>query len=269
MVFFPPRQAEEQAENGRHPREPGHLFLDHPLDDYLGIDKIFLEDEGAAETEYHEQLVEPVIEGKRQDAEHNILFRVLQIGGDGGDRGVHVEMGHHHPFGIAGAAGGIDESGQIDVDNPWQISPDRRRGENFSQRRGVRPLLAGRIEHDHPEPGEIRTQPLERQPARPLRNEDGGAAIPQHIDQLVVLGGGIEADKDPSRHQDGIDRHTGIGRIIHVEQNPVAAPDADADQMAGQAISRRPELRIAQRNAARLERNFAGMKRDILQKTVM
>jgi hypothetical protein len=39
--------------------------------------------------------------------------------------------------------------------------------------------------------------------------------------------------------------------------------------MAGQAIGRRPELRIAQRDAARLERNFAGMKRDILQKTVM
>ena len=107
---------EQRRVDRRHAREDGDLLLVEPLQRLGREDERALERERGAEPHGHQQLVEPVVEGERQDAEDPVVGAQAQVLGDAARGEHHVRVRQHHALRVPGAARRVDQRREVDRD---------------------------------------------------------------------------------------------------------------------------------------------------------
>ncbi len=112
----------ERLEVGQQGEHGGHAGKHrHPLPRHIGqhLDRKgerALQQHGGAQAEGHENLIQPIVERQRQGADDDVVLPQPEVAAHRAQRGEHVEMREHHPFGIAGRARGVNDGGQILID---------------------------------------------------------------------------------------------------------------------------------------------------------
>ena len=108
---------QEDREHRRHAREDRHALALHRLEHRRrGRRSRPRGPRVRPDARRHQHLVEPVVEGERQGVEDHVVLAQAEVRGDARGRGEHVGVGEHHALGLAGAARGVDDRGEILID---------------------------------------------------------------------------------------------------------------------------------------------------------
>ena len=106
----------QQGEHGGHAGEHGGPFPCHIRQHLDRKGERALQQHRGAQAESHQHLIQPVVESERQGADDDVVLPQTQVAAHRTQRGEHVQVGKHHALGIAGGARGIDDGGQILID---------------------------------------------------------------------------------------------------------------------------------------------------------
>ena len=179
----------------------------------------------------------------------NIFFHIVQIGGDRFHREDHIAVVGHDTFGIARAARGVDQAGEIAIDDlalramvrvagqQILVSPDPRRGW----------LGLGCLGQDpRPQRRQTAQKPAQKLEVHSSGHQGCGLAIARDVVHLVVLGRWIQDDEDCAGFQDGEDADHKLDGVGQVEDNTVPSAHALVDQRLSQAISGVIEVLVGQ-----------------------
>ncbi len=136
----------------------------------------------------------------------------------------------HHAFGIPGAAGCVDQAGQVQVDVFAWGGVQRGSRPGCRQMPQLQPIDEGSrvlrlaAAGDRICDGRAGRQQI-RQHIRPAGFDQQrlGAAVVEDVDQLVVLGGVVDDDENAARFERCEDAHHRLDRVLQVDGHPVAA----------------------------------------------
>ena len=232
----------EDREDGRHAGEARDALLRDAVQDLGGVGERALEDEARAHPERHDHLIEAVVERERQKTEDHVVLDVLEVRRDRRRRGEHVAVREHHALRVAGAARGVDDRGEVDVDAP----PRGRLGA----------LLGDRLDDDRSEVLVAFGGGAEHLREARIGDERGRAAVLQEIGELVSLRLRVHDDRDRVRLQRRPERDDRLGAVVVEDDDAIAARDAALDEHVRERVGALIDVGVREALAAAHERDF-------------
>ena len=221
---------QQDGEDGRHAGETGYPFGGHFLQRRGGEGETAFQHQRPAENCHHQPLVQPVIEGKRQGVENDVVGAIAQVLDDGLRRKDRVIVPFHHPFGVAGGAGGVHQAGQIQVNVDVRGARCRIFLLDGLPAQGADSLWGGwRFPgSQYQRLGEYRSrvhpQGFLRLAALPSPRDEGlRPAIPQDVGQFARFGGVVDHHEDPAGFQHPKDARRQFHAVGQIEHDTVAA----------------------------------------------
>ncbi|MCY1236531.1 hypothetical protein D9M72_491890 [compost metagenome] len=142
---------QDHRRHRRNQREAGNALLPDPLEDRMREREGFFEHQRRADPDRHQQLIEAVVEGKRQYVEDDVVRFVAQISGDRLRCRIDVAMGHHHALRPTGRTRGVDQHRKVDIDAAMRHGRCHFREAGFEGDRVSRRLAIGRSRRGHEE----------------------------------------------------------------------------------------------------------------------
>ena len=215
---------EQRRVDRRDAREDGDLLLVEPLQRLGREDERALERERRAEPHRHQQLVEPVVEGERQDAEDPVVRAQAQVLRDAPGREHHVRVRQHHALRVPGAPGGVDQRREVDRDRARVGGSGLGRVDRLlevahalvGRRRAPteRTLLSVRLRLD-------RRRPVAREAG--LGEQDARLAVVEDERELVGLRLRVDDHEDAAGEQRPEDRDAARRGVVHEDRDAIAA----------------------------------------------
>jgi len=214
---------EELGPDGGHAGKAGDLFLDEEVQEILDHDEL-VQHHGRAVEDGSGSLVEAVVEVEGKDADDPVLLGDFEIGADDLGPVHHGAVGHHHPFGHAGGAGGVDEAGDV-FGEAGHRGVVRREGCLEFGPTGVPFLVVGRLVHVDELLGSGQVVLAEQLAGG---DHELDLAVVDDVLDLVFLEDGIDEDEDRPGH--GGAEHGGelLNGFVQVDADPLAPLDAEA-----------------------------------------
>ena len=251
--------ADERRVDGRHAREDGDLLLLHPLQHLRGIDEGPLEHERRAHANGHEELVEAVVEGEREDVQDPLLGAEAQVLAQAARGEHHVAVSHHHALRVARAARGVDERGEVERDRPRSLH-----GVALCQQVlvGGHPVEVAASGLDHAlERGHALGGPPRDLRDRAFRDDERGLAVVEDVRELVLLRLRVDDDEDAARDERPEDGDDAGERVVREHDHAVAALEALALERRREAARRVEQLRVREPLAVDDERGLLRRRR--------
>ena len=186
------------------------------------------------------QLAEAGIEGQGQRRQQHIALAILDVGGDALGAGDHVAMGQHHAFGLARAAGGIEDADRVRVDHAMpaarrrveHLAPAVHRGPDAGKRR-----RGGCADDDHM--GQLRAasqhlcerlQPLAR------CDQDADAAVTQDVGHLLRLEQRVDGNEYRSVRRRSERCTHRLAALVEIDGDPLAPSNSQRRQRARKSL---------------------------------
>jgi len=221
------------------------------------------------------ELAEAGVERQRQRRQQGVAGMVAEVARDAARARDEVAVREHDALRAAGAARGVEDGGDVGVD---QAMPGARRrveqrlpANDLQRWRQVR-LGAGRRrrlgDDDMAQAGDA----LQNQRRQPLRRGDerAGAAVVQDVGHLRRLEQRIQRHEDGARGGAAETRDDGLEALFEVDRHPLAALHTERQQTGREGVDVGLEFGVAQRcgavgQRARGRRAAGGQRRQIVK----
>ena len=212
----------------------------------------------------HSRIILNVGVVKRQAGEKAVARRGLRPMREtlpGGD--IHP-VRDHHPLGVAGSAGGVDQHRHIIRRNLGRGSQWRCRGESIAERRpsgGRRVIIVGfgPPHNAMPDPGSQIRRPPRHIRQRRVGDQGHGPGVVQDVGGFVAAVGGVDRNADRPQFRQPKPAVQIFDAIGHQQANPVAPPHAQLPEHRRRPQNPVTEIAISIGRAADFHKGFAGI----------
>jgi hypothetical protein len=228
-------------------------------------------DERRAHAHGHQQLIEPIVEGQRQDVEDPVVLAEPQIGGERVRGEAHRTMRHHHRLGTAGASGGVDQRGEVARAagrRPEQLAVPRELVD-IEQSLGSLEGHAPGLDLTWPRAALFAEQRGDHRRALRIRDDEARFAIPQQKSQLVPPRLRMNEHEDAASEQAGIEADRGRSAPAHVDRDGVPGLEPFASQAVSETRGPLQDLGVAIRLIAFFEQRMLGAAWGNLEQAVV
>jgi hypothetical protein len=254
-----PIQLRQLDPQRRHTGEAGDA-LPCALPDHVAGQQIVVQHHRRADVEAGGQLAEAGIEAEWQHRQDPVLRGILQILADADRAGDHVAMGEDHALRHAGAARGVEDRGDIQVDDTvagagrvrqHRRPVDKAGGARCSRRRA----------HVH-DVGEAAA--LGKRRGQPHQAFGGGHkhahfAVGQDVRHLLALEQRVDGHVYAAGARGAEHRNHRLEALLGVDGDALAAPQAQREQPGGKRLHGDVQRAVRQRVVPVLQRRALGV----------